>query len=876
MKSSVEVARDLFSESDPTRGEVSSPVAAAVMVVPVRHIARPPRVVAVAAASAVMVAAAGVLVAGASSRVAAAAASSSSSSTAAARLSAWTAAREVASAKGEADWRHPLSTVSRESRRVPKLRQRRGNSLLVASATLGTPFAEAADDFADPDTLVNAAFPLLAADAVRVAPSLRAASGRAPPPIYRLSTVKGEEMLVGVRRVVRLRSLMAVKLRVVAPGSAGTGVGVAAKSAAAAAAARSALARRGSTVLVEVRPLRRQRANKHRLGPRPECRLRIVGIPARAAGGHAGGHGKGSDHGTKDAHSLSVTVEGMITALGRRYRDANCARTVRSLDGGCNNLRVGDMGATITELLPLRLRGGTGTHEELDVDEPTGAGRPSARAVSNALSVGVGEPPRNARRLNDLTWAFAQGLDHDLSLSSAPSTGPYAVAMPIDVPVNDSVFEGGATLPFFRTFRSRRPRTSAAGRVGWVAAPAGVVPNELTSWIDASHVYGSDRVRAAALRTGTGGRLRASGPGGRYLPLNGAGPGGVGVSLEAASEGPPATAQVVAGDVRAGENVLLTAFHTVWLRAHNRWADAIAAAVPDGTSEEAVYQLARKAVGIAQAKITYEEWLPALLGPAAAPCTRGRYNASVDARIGVFFSTAAFRVGHTLVSDSLARCDSAGRPLPPLPLASSFFRSPEFLDSPSAGIDELLRGAAAQVAGEVDVLIVPGLRNLLFGGHGRSGTDLFALNIQRGRDHRLPSYNDARTAYDLQPARTFHDITSDTDTAARLAAAYHGNVAAVDAFVGGLAEDHISGGSVGPLFAAALVDQFHRLAIGDRLFYNRPAAALPPALVKAVPELGRLAPGEPWGLADLLVATTGVTAASLPRGGIFFADPPKA
>lgn len=799
--------------------------------------------------------------------------------------------------------RAPPVSIADGSRQAATPR-RRGNPLLVASATLGTPFAAVAADLADPSSFVEAAFPLLAADAALVASPV-AAGGRPAAPIYVLTNVKGETSLVGVWRVRRSRSAVAVTLRVVAPGWAGAGGGAATdgEPAAVAAAARAAVGRRGSTVrVVAWRPRRlspgrrgwRYGASSAASGRRPICHVRVQAVPQ--PGGRDGG---GADAAAAAAHFLAVTVEGVVTALGRRFHRADCGRLYRSLDGGCNNLVTGTMGATATEMRQLPSRGQAGrasaaaadNDDDDDVvdddDGPTGAGRPSARAISSALSLGPAgaamKPPRNARRLNDLTWAFAQALDHDLSHSGAPSAGPYAEAMPIAVPADDPVFEGGATLRFFRTYRARRPRASPAGRagrggrpVGWVAAPSGVVPNELTSWIDASHVYGGDRVRAAALRTGRGGRLAASGAGGRYLPLNGAGPGGVGVTLGAASLAPsPAGGQVVAGDGRAGENVLLTALHTVWLRAHNRWAAAIAAALP-AADDEAVYQLARKAVGAAQAKITYEEWLPAVLGPAATPCAGGAYNASVDARVDVFFSTAAFRLGHTLVSDRLARRDAAGRPLPALPLAATFFRPPSFLDSPAAGIDALLRGAAAQVAGEVDVHIVRGLRDLLFGGRGRVGTDLFALNIQRGRDHRLPSYNEARAAYGLRPAASFAHITAHAPTAARLAAAYGGELSAVDAFVGGLAEDHAPGGSVGPLFAAALLDQFHRLAVGDRLFYTRPAAAFPPALVAAVPELGRLGRGGRWGLADLLVATTGVTAGSLPRGGIFFAGPPAA
>ncbi len=40
----------------------------------------------------------------------------------------------------------------------------------------------------------------------------------------------------------------------------------------------------------------------------------------------------------------------------------------------------------------------------------------------------------------------------------------------------------------------------------------------------------------------------------------------------------------------------------------------------------------------------------------------------------------------------------------------------------------------------------------------------------------------------------------------------------VDAWIGGLAEDHIPGGMVGETFAAVLIDQFTRLRDGDRFW----------------------------------------------------------
>jgi Animal haem peroxidase len=154
--------------------------------------------------------------------------------------------------------------------------------------------------------------------------------------------------------------------------------------------------------------------------------------------------------------------------------------------------------------------------------------------------------------------------------------------------------------------------------------------------------------------------------------------------------------------------------------------------------------------------------------------------------------------------------------------------------------------------------------------------DLGAIDIQRGRDHGLPSYNDLREAYGLERKDSFTDITGEstedfprdsqlaganplddpdvldftrladadgnelepgsdeaeegavegrrrTTLAARLKAIY-GDVDDVDAFVGMLAEEHVEGTEFGELQASIWKDQFEALRDGDRFFYeNYPA-----------------------------------------------------
>jgi len=113
------------------------------------------------------------------------------------------------------------------------------------------------------------------------------------------------------------------------------------------------------------------------------------------------------------------------------------------------------------------------------------------------------------------------------------------------------------------------------------------------------------------------------------------------------------------------------------------------------------------------------------------------------------------------------------------------------------------------------------VRNILFGdpASGAGGQDLFALDVQRGRDVGLPTYNAARVAYGLPAVTKFSQITSDPAVAAQLKAIY-GAVNKVELFVGGIAEDHARGASVGPTFQAIIANQFERIRDGDRLWYQ--------------------------------------------------------
>lgn len=509
----------------------------------------------------------------------------------------------------------------------------------------------------------------------------------------------------------------------------------------------------------------------------------------------------------------------------------------RTIDGSGNNLMPGNTlwGAAHTQIVRLSPHA-----YGPDGSTPSGTDRPNPRTISNLV---VQQPGSivSARGLSDMVWQWGQFIDHDLSLSP-DSTGEQ---FNIVVPSGDPVFPNGSTIPLFRSAYDPSTGTGSANPRQQI--------NSLTSWIDGSMVYGSDASRANWLRDpdpSNKGMLKVIPHAlGDFMPVNdGSQPngGGNGSNL------------FVAGDTRANEQVGLISIHTLFVREHNRLAGEIAAANP-GLSSDEVYERARRIVGAQTQAITYNEFLPALLGDGYVPSYTG-YDASVDPSVRNEFSSAIFRIGHTMLSPELQRLDADWNSIPegPLSLRDAFFRPDRVINE--GGIDPILRGLVAQTMQEIDVHIVEDVRSFLFGPPGAGGLDLAALNIQRGREHGLADYNTIRQAYGLSPVSTFDDISSDPDIVMSLRAAYGqtggvDNVHLVDLWIGALAEDHLPGSSVGELMMTGLIEQFTASRVADRFYYE-----IDSDLHAILAEIGMsLNDLEARLLSDIIMDNTGIT-----------------
>ena len=434
--------------------------------------------------------------------------------------------------------------------------------------------------------------------------------------------------------------------------------------------------------------------------------------------------------------------------------------------------------------------------------------RPNARLVSNYI-FDQKESIEDELQLTDFIWVFGQFIDHDITLAGVDYSEPIFVT----VPEGDEYFAPGSKIPIFRTIAAPGTGTSKDNPRRFL--------NEITSFIDASNVYGSDSLRASWLRTFEGGKLRTSS--GDLLPWNT-------ISGEFNDKIDPNAPDVandtrvndklyVAGDVRANENPLLTSFHTLFVREHNRLCDEISAQHPDW-SDEQIYQRARKFVGAYIQSIVYNEWLP--MQGINLPQYSG-YNPDINPTVSNLFSTAAFRLGHTMLDEEFLRLDNEGNEMKQgrVALKDAYFNP--LLINISGGIEPFLKGMTKQIQQKLDTKMVNAVRNYLFGDPGQGGLDLAAINIMRSRERGIPDYNTIRADFGLEKVKDFNEITSNLDLAKRLKFLY-GNVDNIDAYVGLLAEDHVDNSIFGILLKTIMEDQFYRLREGDRFYFeNDPA-----------------------------------------------------
>jgi hypothetical protein len=597
-------------------------------------------------------------------------------------------------------------------------------------------------------------------------------------------------------------------------------------------------------------------------------------------------------------HALHVSALALVLVVVGGHAGGASARLqtsapdgppVRTLDGSRNN-----------EAHPRRGAAGTPYPRIAKADYADGIAQmrdgPAARYVSNRIFNDVGQNLFSENRVTQWGWAWGQWLDHDFGREQDHPRQ----SMPLAFNPRDPLESFQSLLISIDFWRN-----AAAPGTGVTTTRQQV--NSQSSYIDASNVYGVTGGRLDWLRGGpVDGNPANNGPRlllgpRRYLPradARSAPSAAPFMELDGALITTP-TRAAVAGDQRANENIALTAIHTLFAREHNR----LVGRLPSKLSAETRFQIARRVVGAEEQYITYNQFLPAL-GVALRPY-RG-YRPSVDSSLSNEFAVVGYRA-HSMVNGSFHATQPAGtwsdanlssfahtgiavKPHDGLvtlliPLAAAY-GNPDLLER--VGVGAILESLGAERQYRNDEQIDDSLRSVLFQ-TPKPGTldpsvcslpvvdprcfgfvlDLGATDVQRARDHGMPTYNAMRVAYGLAPKSTFEEITGEqaedglggriddpsildfvslsdghgtpvplgtpaaemdavegvrrTTLASRLRAIY-GDVAAVDSVVGMMAESHLRGTEFGELQLALWRRQFENLRDGDRFFYlNDPA-----------------------------------------------------
>lgn len=161
----------------------------------------------------------------------------------------------------------------------------------------------------------------------------------------------------------------------------------------------------------------------------------------------------------------------------------------------------------------------------------------------------------------------------------------YSEPMPIEFPSDDPFSGGKASIPFWRAayeldllfrFVVHASKYSSSSHryvegTGTNSSNPRQYRNAVTQWIDLNTVYGSSDAAAAILRANDGtGRLRM-GDDGVSLPIATAEDLKVIPMQTSFDSSMPSSKQLyLAGDIRANQNYMLLAFHTLFAREHNR------------------------------------------------------------------------------------------------------------------------------------------------------------------------------------------------------------------------------------------------------------------------------------------------------------------
>ncbi|XP_072494220.1 myeloperoxidase-like [Notamacropus eugenii] len=527
-----------------------------------------------------------------------------------------------------------------------------------------------------------------------------------------------------------------------------------------------------------------------------------------------------------------------VTGCDSSVRPTECPdiSAYRTINGKCNNWKQPNKGASnqgFARWLPAEYDDGISLPKgAIEGKLFNGFPLPLVHQVSNVLAHISKDNVTQDQNRSLIFMQWGQWVDHDLDFSPGSDVNPNKNELPCDsnncvfeppcfpikFPGNDSrIHTSGICMPFIRTSPACNPDSFIREQI-----------NGITSFLDASMVYGSEKNVANLLRNQSSdmGLLAVNeefqDEGLDFLPFEPRALNPCLLTNKAAN-----IPCFISGDMRTNEHLGISVFHTLFFREHNRLALQLKELNPHWNGE-VLYQEARKIIGAMIQIITYRDYLPLVLGNDTEqyiPPYTG-YNESVDPTVANVFSLV-FQFGHDSIPPFMSRLNETFQPDGPnstIPLHLTFFAPWRIILE--GGIDPLLRGLLinpSKIVNQNEIMNEEVL-DRLFEQTEVMDLDLTSINMQRGRDHGIPGYNAWRRFCGLSEPQTVEelgDVLQNIELAEKFINLY-GTVDNIDLWIGAVVEPFVPSGRVGPLLSCLIGRQFQQIRDGDRFWWENP------------------------------------------------------
>ncbi|RWS28562.1 peroxidase-like protein [Leptotrombidium deliense] len=332
--------------------------------------------------------------------------------------------------------------------------------------------------------------------------------------------------------------------------------------------------------------------------------------------------------------------------------------------------------------------------------------------------------------------------------------------------------------------------------------------NVQTSYIDASHIYGTNDEIRSQIRLFSNGLLKTSYN--QFLPFDDTFCNEFHCNF---------VFRFKTADNRVNQRLEMIALHTLWIREHNRIATNLKE-INKQWSDETIFQEAKRIVTAEIQHITYNEFLPSILGDNVnselkleANGFYELYDPRVDVTVNNEFATSAF----TFISEKVD-------------LFSNFNQCQHFISNATLLTKAIESSVKYLISNNVIYFEnIASQRNAAIVEEKSFGLSLNAWSIQRGRDHGIPSYVHflhyclQKRKNHINRVQTWNDFLKlhlFTNETVMLLKKFYESLLDVDLIVGLFLEKKQNNEKLSETLQCILKEQFVRLRKGDRFWYE--------------------------------------------------------